>query len=892
MRKTKYSFIRDWLEGFSSIHDNGPQCDLHREAVKAIVDYAESGDEHRGIVGHNLGHVLACLGTEFQMEPLSPSDNILGILGRWEGWSRAGNLTSLLKWWFCCTYSWIAGQPLPATPEFFSQEIGSCVKNPIFHVLSGRIGRFFRSVVRKLHRELVSRRREGPLKRRSLSKALTLRFLARGTCKVSKEEIDRALEKHRIALTEVDGFSVSCSTQDVAIQRLKQEVIRTSREVFGKAKFSHRAKPLFPSRKGHTGSSARSGGAASKVLCCFDSCASRTFEGVGYSTGLGLQPITPLTEDSQERFASAVFRILVKERQGPEPLLAKPVAIPEPCKVRVVTKGPEFTYWYLRDLQQFLWRTLKKHPCFSLVGEPITEEYLALRMKGVPLGSKFCSGDYVDSTNCIRADLSKICAETISDCIGLSDFDRDMFVEALVGHTLQYPSGSRCKQTNGQLMGSPVSFPVLCIINAAICRCSMECSDREFTDSLPTWAEVDAKTYISLRDAPLAVNGDDCVFGMKSDDIFQRWERIAAFAGLKSSMGKTYVSADFLQMNSTTYRIIPYKRVGDGPDALWGSTPHWFETVPYVNLGFCRPFDPKGGRERTYRDLPGLARKFIEGFPLERADAMMTTFLRSHAGLLSSIPEGMSYWLPVHLGGLGLPVTRELSLDQFSDLQLNFAEFLLHHEEEVPSFPSEEREVPCWVRTGERYASSLRQRQKEDLPSDPWNNERVILEDEQFIYWMSDADPSGVVVPSSRGNYSRLRRKFSRSCVWGNSHSPLATFLGSPSPVMRMPRGTSALLESVGYHPRGLYWRIASLVDRRPYQPPSSEGSSLVKGRPYYHEGWIFEIFEDHLVVRKDDPTWKRLRFPGRVGVDVSHYDYGRNDGLTGLVGVEQSFLL
>jgi hypothetical protein len=316
---------------------------------------------------------------------------------------------------------------------------------------------------------------------------------------------------------------------------------------------------------------------------------------------------------------------------------------------------------------------------------------------------------------------------------------------------------------------------------------------------------------------------------------------------MESSVGKTYVSSDFIQMNSATFTVHEFVDSTDRRESV-GLV---FKEVPYLNFGFLSPFDPKGGRERTYRDLPALAADFLRGHTGKLRDAMMGWFLKSHRRLLETIPEGMSYWLPVHLGGLGLPITRKLSEADFSDMQLNFAAFLLQTLKEPTTFPAEEKTVPIWVRSGERLASSLRRREKVDLDTDPWEDDRTVKEDEQFLYWCQSgcASPEAqVIVPASRGNWKRLFAQFSKRGPRGsNSRPPLATLLGDPSPAMVLVPGICELFEARGTHPQDLYSRISSLVEARPYSPRDRK-----LGRVQISGGVIFELFENHFCIRKN----------------------------------------
>ncbi len=100
-------------------------------------------------------------------------------------------------------------------------------------------------------------------------------------------------------------------------------------------------------------------------------------------------------------------------------------------------------------------------------------------------------------------------------------------------------------------MGSIVSFPILNIANAALCRLSLEESDhkrRKFRLTNQAYPK-------SGKIAPLRVNGDDCLLRGHKTRLRVSWEENTAFAGLSSSIGKTYFSPIFCTINSKIYEF-------------------------------------------------------------------------------------------------------------------------------------------------------------------------------------------------------------------------------------------------------------------------------------------------------------------------------------------------
>jgi len=258
------------------------------------------------------------------------------------------------------------------------------------------------------------------------------------------------------------------------------------------------------------------------------------------------------------------------------------VGLAEPLKVRVISKGPPLLYTSLKPFQKWLWGVLKRHPVFQLTSRPVTEDDVNRLLFDMPRDHEVVSGDYVSSTNRLHSWVSETILDELMICIGENILDLEMFpinfmvdlksyfLKALTKHIFVVEAVSAENegqdnmidkimkpQTEGQLMGSIVSFPFLCIANAALCRLAME--------------EADGKKYrITGNKCPLLINGDDCLL-RGSKRLRPIWESFCSLAGLSSSVGKTYFSRSFCTINSEIFEI-------DHRTGLWYSR-------KYVNLG-------------------------------------------------------------------------------------------------------------------------------------------------------------------------------------------------------------------------------------------------------------------------------------------------------------------
>jgi len=255
-------------------------------------------------------------------------------------------------------------------------------------------------------------------------------------------------------------------------------------------------------------------------------------------------------------------------------LAVQSAGIFEPLKLRVITKGdPEF-YSLLKPLQVSMWDALRRVPNFCLIGERLGLEALEQLVVG-PGGRMFESGDYVGSTNNLSLALTMAVVEMLP-----TQFLRDMatltvgpqfIVESAGlgsrlqdGEVVKEPVYSLHLQRRGQLMGSPISFPILCIINAAVARLAFEKRHRR---------------SFSLEELPFLVNGDDFV-ARWDEETHDIWENLVKMVGWELSPGKSFFSGSFVQINSESKKV----RWLVGHDGF--ERPFFDTSVPYVNMGF------------------------------------------------------------------------------------------------------------------------------------------------------------------------------------------------------------------------------------------------------------------------------------------------------------------
>lgn len=208
------------------------------------------------------------------------------------------------------------------------------------------------------------------------------------------------------------------------------------------------------------------------------------------------------------------------------------MAIAEPLKVRMITKS-EANCWVLKPLQKAMLKQLTEM-CFRPCHKPINEEDLN-EILGNKEG-KLLSGDYTSATDGLHMDFSQQAMSVLSEelrVLGKTEMADWVDWEGGV-HTIYYPSNRGLEpvvQTNGQLMGSLLSFPVLCMANA-------------FT--------LHKATDKTLDQIPALFHGDD-VAAILSEEEILRWKEFSKTIGLELSIGKNYVSDKWLSIDSQVF---------------------------------------------------------------------------------------------------------------------------------------------------------------------------------------------------------------------------------------------------------------------------------------------------------------------------------------------------
>jgi len=204
-------------------------------------------------------------------------------------------------------------------------------------------------------------------------------------------------------------------------------------------------------------------------------------------------------------------------------------------KARVITLYSSGNVGVLTPLHNSLYRVLKRRK-WLLVGSPTSERLREL--KSTSLGTEWLSFDYESATDNIKTAYVRRAVKVLKRKAGFLSPEE---IECLdVFSRLQIDSRD-CE--TGQPMGSPMSFPLLCLINKTVVDLSV--------NSLLEKGEISFKEWTSHR---CMINGDDLLMRSTSKgDVAAALMREGSYVGLRTNIDKTMRSETVAEINSTAF---------------------------------------------------------------------------------------------------------------------------------------------------------------------------------------------------------------------------------------------------------------------------------------------------------------------------------------------------
>jgi len=205
----------------------------------------------------------------------------------------------------------------------------------------------------------------------------------------------------------------------------------------------------------------------------------------------------------------------------------------------MVTKNEAGGSFLALPLQDYMFRSIQKHPTFFFSCHT-TEEGREVFDRTLNYNWIQNSGDFESATDLFCPSWSKRIVERVCNRLCLSPLYTRAMVN-LVGEVDLFNGLDPLSRTQvGQMMGNPLSFPLLCVINAAIYLTSIQISSREMIG-------------LSLLDLPVLINGDDIVFSIPEASWVLDWINVVGKLGLKVSTSKTGVSREWFSLNSRVF---------------------------------------------------------------------------------------------------------------------------------------------------------------------------------------------------------------------------------------------------------------------------------------------------------------------------------------------------
>jgi hypothetical protein len=314
-------------------------------------------------------------------------------------------------------------------------------------------------------------------------------------------------------------------------------------------------------------------------------------------------------------------------------------AVLEPLKVRVISKGEAGPYYVSKRLQKALHGIMRKMPCFRLIGKPLESEDLVGLARNGPTGGsgrfEWFSIDYSAATDGLSARLSRSILSYL-----VERFPKPLqetFLSVLAPHECHYPRVDghpeidSINQKNGQLMGSILSFPILCLANLGL---YLEVTKEDTRD-------------VFQRSRGVLVNGDDMLYVARSS-YWAKHVELGKKVGLVMSPGKAYHHPTVANANSMCFEY-PLCTVGARP-----------KYIPYLNSGlFFGQGKVMGGDECSEkRSITGVINELMAGCRSSKRVEVLKMYLSLHKSTVQAetFSRGFTRNLFVHesLGGMGV----------------------------------------------------------------------------------------------------------------------------------------------------------------------------------------------------------------------------------------------
>lgn len=369
---------------------------------------------------------------------------------------------------------------------------------------------------------------------------------------------------------------------------------------------------------------------------------------------------------------------------------AKVVAIKEPIKVRIITKGPGLTNLIATRYQQLLIKALREVPCFRSLGRRIcsTDLYdlVANQFKSETPG--WSSSDFSGASDCSSPQINERMQEALlayipepyrsaihasnrmysiaypgddflrwnrhHNKIAQHEYELLLFspwtnlrkyARKFYGINLEFPdyicgAFTSVEQKRGTLMGSLTSFPLLCLYVLGIHVLNL----RRCGDDRSLWDIING----------VLINGDDRLT-VSSAAVEESFDGVCQEYGMKLSPGKAYWNQSFANMNSQSYLY----RLGNPTDKLFGKGAPSPLYVPYLNMGIYMDKRKTESRDEGKPENPvrlvSTIQALLDSCITDKlACVVLSSFLGRYKTRLQRECRGRNLFVSHSLGGWGV----------------------------------------------------------------------------------------------------------------------------------------------------------------------------------------------------------------------------------------------
>ena len=388
-----------------------------------------------------------------------------------------------------------------------------------------------------------------------------------------------------------------------------------------------------------------------------------------------------------------LLRRLIQEQDPlgehvPLPVLHAEIAVVlEPLKVRTVSKGPAVEYDGAKPWQKAIHTVMKGMPQYRLIGRPARATDLMdvrdatvifCRTHDLPMDEfQWLSVDYSSATDGISKSASSAAMRgNLKFLSGTNPGYCRVLESTLAPHMIHYPllkgkmrefdvdqlealerdgivsyseEKGRVKiqiretmQTNGQLMGSPTSFPVLCQINfvSVYTTWHLYLSERGWSEE--EIREVDLFKWCRRM---CLINGDDLVY-LGTPDHWRIHQKVGRRIGLEFSPGKAYSHKSYANINSTSYEfpLLGTPRV----DHYLNAGLFYMNHVSMSRVG--------AARSDNVEEAPATAviNTLLRGCRPEMKIPILKRYLTLNRERINGETRGRNLFLPTSVGGMGV----------------------------------------------------------------------------------------------------------------------------------------------------------------------------------------------------------------------------------------------